>query len=141
MVPTAEIVWNLVKTGYLAESRAEAAQHILASALRDEYAVAARAEALGDEAQQEQMITGARKAAELDAVEGDERELSIDQSIIQDAIGKEQVDESTRRHAEKKIAAACKSAAKSLAHARLIDRSQVKDVASLIQETWLESSD
>jgi len=141
MVPTAEIVWNLVKTGYLAESRAEAAQHILASALRDEYAVAARAEALGDEAQQEQMITGARKAAELDAVEGDERELSIDQSIIQDAIGKEQVDESTRHHAEKKIAAACKSAAKSLAHARLIDRSQVKDVASLIQETWLESSD
>lgn len=141
MAPTAEIVWMLVKAGYLAESSAEAAQHILASALRDEYAVAARAEALGDEAEQQQMIAGARQAAEQDAVVGDERELSIDQSIIQDAIGKEQVDEAARRHAEKKIAAACKSAAKSLAHARLIDRSQVKDVASLIQKTWLESSD
>jgi hypothetical protein len=98
-------------------------------------------EVLRDEAEQEQMIARARQAAELDAVEGDKRDLSIDQSIIQDAIGKEQVDEATRRHAEKKIAAACRSAAKNLAHARLIDRSQVKDVASLIQKTWMESAD
>lgn len=140
MAPTAEIVRRLVATGYLAESSAGAAQSILAAVLLGDDNVTAWTEARRDEAEQEQMITRARQAAELDALEGNQRELSIDQSIIQDDIGKQQVDESTRRYAEKKIAAACKSAAKSLAHARLIDKSQVKDVASLIQKTWLESS-
>jgi len=140
LVPTTEIILALVSAGYLQEANSEAAKPILTAALWDDTAITARMAALGDENQQEQMISGAREYAEQDTVVGDKNEMGVDQSIIQDAIDKEEVDEATRRHAEKKIAAACKSAAKSLAHARLIDRSKMKVVAGLIQKTWIESS-
>jgi len=139
MAPIAEIIQALIRAGYLQAADSEASRSILASALHAESAIAALVESQRDESLQLGMITGARQSAEQDVLEGDQRELRIDQSIIQDSIGKEQVDEAARYHAEKKINTACKSAAKSLAHARLIDRSQVKDVANLIRKTWLES--
>jgi len=137
MAPIVKISRALVNAGYLDEANVEAAQSILMAALQDEGAVAARQESLLDEGEQQNMVTRARHAAEGDVIAGDKKELRIDQSIIQDAIGKEQVDESTRLHAEKKIVAACNSAAKSLYHAGLIERTQVKGVTGLIQETWL----
>lgn len=140
MAPTAEIIQALVSAGYLDQGSAEAAEPILSNALRHQDAVTMRAEAIRDEATQDQMITGAREYADHDAALHDKKDLSIDKSVIQDAKGKKQVDELTRRHAEKKIAAACKSAAKSLAHARLIKRSQVKAVAGVIQKSWIELS-
>ncbi len=60
MAETTEIVLALVRAGYLAEADSEAAQPILAAALWDEDAVTARTKALGDEAEQQEMITGAR---------------------------------------------------------------------------------
>ena len=85
------------------------------------------------------MITGAREYAEHDAAAKDRKDLRIDESILQDAIDKKQVDEAARRHAERELAAASHSAAQGLAHARLIQHAQVKDVAGLIEKTWLES--
>lgn len=140
MTPTVEIIQALVSAGYLEQGSAEDAGAIISNALRNEAPLEERAEALRDEDTQDQMIDGAREYAEYDAAVKDKKDLSIDKSIIQDAKGKKQVDELTRRHAEKRIAAACKSAAKSLAHYGLIKRSHVKDAAGLIQETWLEST-
>jgi len=135
MATTTEIALALVNAGYLAETNSESAQSILASALDDEL-LSRWAQALQDEDKQEQTIEAARQYAEKDAASGDKRELAVDNSIIRDSIDKAEVDEATRRHADQKIAAACKEAAKGLAHARLIEKSNEKVVAELIQKTW-----
>ena len=72
------------------------------------------------------MITGAREYAEHAATAKDRKDLRIDESFLQDVIDKKQVDEAARRHAERKLAAASHSAAKRLAHARVIQHAQVK---------------
>ena len=135
MATTREIALALVSAGYLTETNRQAAQPILAASLDDEL-LSRRAQALQDEDKQEQTIEAARQYAEKDAASGDKRELAVDNSIIRDSIDKAEVDEATRRHADQKIAAACKEAAKGLAHARLIEKSNEKVVAELIQKTW-----
>ncbi len=140
MVPTTEILRTLIDAGYLKETDTESARPIIAAALQKKNVVAARANALRDEGQQEQMITGAHQYAVNDAFARDKVGLDIDKSIIRDAISKEKQDKGALRRIDRMISSACKSAAKNLAHARLIDKSHLNDVAGLIKNTWIENS-
>ena len=88
--PTAEIVQALFIAGYLKGSNLETARSILTAALPDQDPLRARADALHDEKDQEQLIAGASEYARQDATVGDRKSLEVDREIIQDAINQEQ---------------------------------------------------
>ena len=132
-----EVAQALVKAGYLTNADVEAAADVLAETLIATDAVEARATALADQADQENMKAGASEFARQDAAAGNKKDLSIDQAIIQDAINKEQVDQSIIKHAEAEISRQCNQAAKALAAAGLIDKSYLKFAAELVNEVWV----
>jgi len=131
-----EIAQTLVEAGTLSSANITAAAQVLAEALTAVDAVDARASALTDQAEQENMIAGASEFARQDAAAGDKKDLSIDQAILQDAVNKEEVDESIIKHAEAGISRQCQQAAKALASAGLIDKTNQKYAAELIETAW-----
>ena len=98
-----EIAQALVEAGTLSRANITAAAQVLAEALTAVDAVDARATALADQAEQENMIAGASEYTRQDAAAGDKKDLSIDPAILQDAVNKEEVDESIIKHAESEI--------------------------------------
>jgi hypothetical protein len=137
MASTLEVAEALAQANYLPQSAIQVAADMLAKSLTSQEAEESRAAALRDEAQQEGIITKASAFAEQDARMGNEKDLRVDEAIIQDAINQEQVDEAIIREAEHRISSACEAAADTLASAGLVDTSKVPVVAELIQKKLL----
>ena len=83
-----KIVQALVTAGYLSPADQNDAAELLAKTLTADKAVQARAAALADQAEQEDMSAGAAEFARQDAAAGDKKDLSIDRAILQDAKSK-----------------------------------------------------
>jgi len=130
------ITLALVEAGYLSPADKTAAAELLAKTLTAYDAVQARADALADQAEQEEMIAGAAEFAQQDATAGDKKDLSIDRAILQDAKNKDEVDQSAIKHAEAEISRQCKRAAKALVSAGLVEKTYRKDAAEVIHEAW-----
>ena len=130
-----DIAQTLVEAGYLTPIDKTAAAEVLAKTLTAVNAVQARAAALADQVEQENMIAGAAEFMQQDAAAGDKEDLSIDRAILQDARNKAEVDQSTIKHADAKISRQCKRAAKALVSAGLLDKTYRKYAAEVIQET------
>ena len=133
-----KIVQALVTAGYLSSADQNAAAEVLAKTLTADKAVQARAAALVDQAEQEEMSAGAAEFARQDAAAGDKKDLSIDRAILQDARSKEEVDQSAIKHAEAEISRQCKRAAKALVSVGLVDKTYRKYAAEVIREAWVD---
>jgi len=136
MTTTVEIAEILVNAGFLSEKDIQAAVALLEKTLETGDTEARLAAAIRDEADQENMIAGARDMTEQDAAIGDKKDLKVDRAILQDALNQEQVDESIVRGAEKKITRAYHAAAAALAKAGLIDKRHRQEVAELRADEW-----
>jgi len=132
-----DITLALIEAGYLSPADNTAATELLAKTLTADEAVQARAAALADQAEQENMIAGAAEFAQQDAAAGDKKDLSIDRAIRQDARNKAEVDQSAIKHAEAEISRQCKRAAKALVSTNLVDKNYRNNAAVVIQEVWV----
>ena len=132
-----KIAQALIEAGYLSPANRDASVDVLRKTLTSVEAVQDRAAALADQAEQEDMITGAKEFARQDAAAGDKKDLSIDRAILQDAKNKEEVDQSAIKQAEAEISRQCKRAAKTLVSAGLIDKTYRKNAAIVIEQVWV----
>jgi len=136
MTEIESIAIALVKEGYLSQENIEVATKLLT-----QYLSAADREKFqkveADSHSQERMILKARTFAEQDAERGNQKNLEVDQAILQDAINQDEADLARLQALEASIARQTKKAAKAMVSARLIAKQNQKLTVELIQQIWI----
>jgi len=137
MVTNAEVAQALVAAGYLSEADLDAAAVVLADTLLVEEAQREEADALKDEAAQQELIAGLTIEASTDAAIGDYVGQKVAEGEIAKARAEQDEDEAIIENAEATIAYAYNDAAAALLAAELIDEGDLNDVAAAIAGVWI----
>jgi hypothetical protein len=132
MVTNAEVTQALVAAGYLSEADLDAAAVVLADTLLVEEAQREDADALEDEAAQQELIAGLTIEASTDGAIGDFVGQKVAEGEIAKARAEQDEDEAIIENAEATIAYAYNDAAAALLAAELIDEADLDDVAAAI---------
>ena len=137
MVTNAEVAQALVAAGYLSEADLDAAAVVLADTLLVEEAQREEADALKDEAAQQELIAGLMIEASTDAAIGDYVGQKVAEGEIAKARAEQDEDESIIEDSQATIAYAYNDAAAALLAAELIDEGDLNDVAAAIAGVWI----
>jgi hypothetical protein len=127
----------LVAAGYLSEADLDAAAVVLANTLLVEEAQREEADALKDEAAQQELIAGLTIEASTDSAIGDFVGQQVAEGEIAKARAEQDEDEAIIENAEATIAYAYNDAAAALLAAELIDEGDLDDVAEAIAGVWV----
>jgi len=127
----------LVAAGYLSEADLDAAAVVLANTLLVEEAQREEADALNDEAAQQELIAGLTIEASTDSAIGDYVGQKVAEGEIAKARAEQDEDEAILENAEATIAYAYNDAAAALLAAELIDEGDLDDVAEAIAGVWV----
>ena len=138
MTTYAEVAQALVAAGYLTEADLDAAAVVLADTLLVEEAQREEADALKDEAAQQELIAGLTIEASTDSAIGDYVGHQVAEGEIVKARAEQDEDEAILENAEATIAFAYNDAAAALLAAALIDEANAEAVAAAIAEAWVE---
>ena len=136
MTTYAEVAQALVAAGYLSEADLDAAAVVLANTLLVEEAQREEADALKDEATQQDLIAGLTIEASTDSAIGDYVGQKVAEGEIVKARAEQDEDEAIIENAEATIAYAYNDAAAALLAAELIDEGDLDDVAAAIAGLW-----
>jgi membrane-bound lytic murein transglycosylase B len=137
MTTYAEVAQALVAAGYLTEADLDAAAVVLANTLLVEEAQREEADALEDEAAQQELIAGLTIEASTDGAIGDYVGQRVAQDRIVKARAEQDQNEAILENAEATIAFAYHDAAAALLAAELIDEGDLVDVAAAIAGVWI----
>jgi hypothetical protein len=137
MTTYAEVAQALVAAGYLSEADLDAAAVVLADTLLVEEAQREEADALEDEAAQQELIAGLTIEASTDAAIGDYVGQQVAEGEIAKARAEQDEDEAIIEDAQATIAYAYSDAAAALLAAELIDEANLDDVAAAIAGVWI----
>jgi len=136
MTEIESIAIALVKEGYLSQENIEVATKLLT-----QYLSAADREKFqkveADSHSQEQMILKARTFAEQDAERGNQKNLEVDQAIIQGTFNQDEADLARLQALEARIAKQAKKATKAMVSAGLVSKSNQKLIAKQILQLWI----
>jgi uncharacterized protein YdaT len=136
MTEIESIAIALVKEGYLSQENIEVATKLLT-----QYLSAADREKFqkveADSHSQERMILKARTFAEQDAERGNQKNLEVDQAIIQGTFNQDEADLAKLQALEARIAKQAKKATKAMVSAGLVSKSNQKNIRQLIQQVWI----
>ena len=138
MTTYAEVAQALVAAGYLTEADLDAAAVVLADTLLVEEAQREEADALKDEAAQQELIAGLTIEASTDSAIGDYVGHQVAEGEIVKARAEQDEDEAILENAQATIAYAYNDAAAALLAAALIDEANAEAVAAAIAEAWVE---
>ena len=136
MVTNAEVAQALVAAGYLSEADLDAAAVVLANTLLVEEAQREEADALKDEAAQQELIAGLTIEASTDSAIGDYVGQKVAEGEIAKARAEQDEDEAILENAQATIAYAYNDTAAALLAAELIDEANLDDVAAAIAGVW-----
>jgi hypothetical protein len=137
MTTYAEVAQALVAAGYLSEADLDAAAVVLADTLLVEEAQREEADALKDEAAQQELIAGLTIEASTDSAIGDYVGQKVAEGEIAKARAEQDEDEAIIENAQATIAFAYNDAAAALLAAELIDEANLDDVAAAIAGVWI----
>jgi hypothetical protein len=137
MTTYAEVTQALVAAGYLTETDLDAAAVVLANTLLVEEAQREEADALKDEAAQQELIAGLEIEASTDGAIGDYVGQRVAQDLIVKARAEQDEDEAILENAQATIAFAYNDAAAALLAAELIDEADLDDVSGAIADLWI----
>ena len=137
MTTYAEVAQALVAAGYLSEADLDAAAVVLADTLLVEEAQREEADALKDEAAQQELIAGLTIEASTDSAIGDFVGQQVAEGEIAKARAEQDEDEAIIEDAQATIAFAYSDAAAALLAAELIDEANLDDVAAAIAGVWI----
>jgi hypothetical protein len=137
MTTYAEVAQALVAAGYLSDADVDAAAVVLADTLAVEEAQREEADALEDEAAQQELIAGLTIEASTDAAIGDYVGQQVAEGEIAKARAEQDEDEAIIEDAQATIAYAYSDAAAAMLAAELIDEANLDDVAAAIAGVWI----
>jgi hypothetical protein len=137
MTTYAEVTQALVAAGYLTETDLDAAAVVLANTLLVEEAQREEADALKDEAAQQELIAGLEIEASTDGAIGDYVGQRVAQDLIVKARAEQDEDEAILENAQATIDFAYNDAAAALLAAELIDEADLDDVSGAIADLWI----
>jgi hypothetical protein len=137
MVTNAEVAQALVAAGYLSETDLDAAAVVLADTLLVEETQREEADALKDEAAQQELIAGLTIEASTDSAIGDFVGQQVAEGEIAKARAEQDEDEAIIENAQATIVFAYNDAAAALLAAELIDEANLDNVATAIAGVWV----
>jgi hypothetical protein len=141
MTTFVEVAQALVEAGYLSDADVDAAVVVLADALVVEDAHREEADAIRDEAAQQELIAGLQIEASTDAAILDYVGQQVAEDRSAKARAEQDEDEAIIEDAEATIAYAYNDAAAALLAAELIDEAKLDSVAVVISDAWVVEDD